>query len=171
MNNRLSIIEVLEQSRKTQGLTQDELAKRAGTSRITVGRVEAGFDPKLSTVYEMARALGLELTLVPKALAGEVQAFLRSGGRSLAQPQGASAPPSVVELAGKATSVATARPCAIATQGTGAVGPNEVRLHPPSPSPAQTAGKHPAARSWQQAVHFRFGRPSVGQGGKCQENP
>lgn len=108
MNNRLSIIEVLEQSRKTQGLTQDELAKRAGTSRITVGRVEAGFDPKLSTVYEMARALGLELTLVPKALAGEVQAFLRSGGRSLAQPQGASAPPSVVELAGKATSVATA---------------------------------------------------------------
>src|SRR5574343_209081 len=79
MTNRLNIVEVLEQSRKTQGLTQDDLAKRAGTSRITVGRVEAGFDPKLSTVYEMARALGLELTLVPKALAGEVQAFLRSG--------------------------------------------------------------------------------------------
>lgn len=108
MKNRLNLIEVLEQSRKTQGFTQDDLARRAGTSRVTVGRVEAGFDPKLSTVYEMARALGLELTLVPKSLAGEVQAFLRSGGRTLAQPQGASAPPSVVELAGKATSVATA---------------------------------------------------------------
>jgi len=108
MKNRLNIIQILEQARKIQGLTQEDLAKRAGTSRITVGRVEAGFDPKLSTIYEMARAMGLELTLIPKALAGEVQAFLRSGGRTLAQPPGASAPPSVVELAGKATSVATA---------------------------------------------------------------
>lgn len=127
MTNRLNLIEALEQSRKTQGLTQDDLAKRAGTSRITVGRVEAGFDPKLSTVYEMARALGLELTLVPKALAGEVQAFLRSGGRTLAQPQGAAAPPSVVELAGKATSVATANASIKGTPATAAPPPKPRR--------------------------------------------
>lgn len=106
MKNKLSIIEVLESVRETQGMTQAELARKAGTSRVTVGRIEAGFDPKLSTLYELARALGLELTLVPKSLAGEVQAFLRSGGRSLAQPAGASAPPSVVDLA----AVKTARP-------------------------------------------------------------
>jgi transcriptional regulator with XRE-family HTH domain len=106
MKNRLIIIDALETAREAQGVTQAELASRAGTSRVTVGRIEAGFDPKLSTFYELARALGLELTLVPKSLAGEVQAFLRSGGRSLAQPVGASAPPSVVDLA----AVATARP-------------------------------------------------------------
>ena len=99
MKSRFSIIETLEAARETQGMTQAELASRAGTSRVTVGRIEAGFDPKLSTLYELARALGLELTLVPKSLAGEVQAFLRSGGRALAQPVGASAPPSVVDLA------------------------------------------------------------------------
>lgn len=68
MTNKLNIIQILEQARKTQGLTQEDLAKRAGTSRITVGRVEAGFDPRLSTIYEMARAMGLELTLVPKGV-------------------------------------------------------------------------------------------------------
>jgi len=106
MKNRLIIIDALETAREAQGVTQAELASRAGTSRVTVGRIEAGFDPKLSTVYELARALGLELTLVPKSLAGEVQAFLRSGGRALAQPAGASAPPSVVDLA----AVVSARP-------------------------------------------------------------
>lgn len=99
MQNRLSIIEALERARKAQGLTQDELASLAGANRMTVSRVEAGFDPKLSTVYELARALGLELTLVPKELASQVQGFIRSGGRVLGQPSGADAPMSVVELA------------------------------------------------------------------------
>jgi len=101
MQNRLNIIDALEAARKAQGLTQSELATRSGTTRVTVWRIESGHDPKLSTVYEMARALGLELMLVPKSLTGEVQSFLRSGGRSLAQPVGASAPPSVVDLAGR----------------------------------------------------------------------
>lgn len=99
MRNRLSIIDTLESARKTQGLTQEELALKAGTSRVTVGRVESGFDPKLATVHELARALGLELLLVPKVLAGEVQAFIQSGGRVLAQPSGVGAPDSVVTQA------------------------------------------------------------------------
>lgn len=99
MKNRLVIIDSLEATRKAQGLTQGELAERAGTSRVTIGRVESGFDPKLATVHEMARALGLELMLVPKALAGEVQAFIQSGGRVLGQPSGAGAPDSVVATA------------------------------------------------------------------------
>lgn len=99
MKNRLSIIDTLESARKAQGLTQEELAQRAGTSRVTVGRVESGFDPKLATVYELARALGLELVLVPKVLTGEVQAFIQSGGRVLAQPSGVGAPDSVVTQA------------------------------------------------------------------------
>lgn len=107
MTNRLSIIDTLESARKAQGLTQGELAQRAGTSRLTVGRVESGFDPKLATVYELARALGLELLLVPKVLAGEVQAFIQSGGRVLAQPSGAGAPDSVVTQALAASQAAS----------------------------------------------------------------
>lgn len=99
MTNRLSIIDSLEAARKAQGLTQEDLAERAGTSRVTVGRVESGFDPKLATVYELARALGLELMVVPKVLAREVQAFIQSGGRVLGQPSGAGAPDSVVATA------------------------------------------------------------------------
>lgn len=99
MTNRLSIIDALESARNAQGMTQGDLADRAGTSRMTVVRVEAGHDTKLATVHEMARALGLELMLVPKALAGEVQAFIQSGGRVLGQPSGAGAPDSVVQKA------------------------------------------------------------------------
>ena len=99
MINRYGIVEMLETVRKVKGLRQEDLAKLAGTSRVTVGRVEAGFDPRLSTVYELARALGLELTLVPKALAGEVQAFIQSGGEVLGQPSGVAAPESVVAQA------------------------------------------------------------------------
>jgi hypothetical protein len=70
---------------------------------MTVQRIEsASIDPRLSTVQEMARVLGMELMLVPLAIRHELEAFVRSGGRLLGQVPGASAPPSVVDqIAGK----------------------------------------------------------------------
>ena len=66
-------------------------------SRLTVHRVEQGeIDPKLSTLLEMVRALGMELLLVPAVLRPELEAFVRAGGRLLGQPEGASAPRSIV---------------------------------------------------------------------------
>lgn len=60
------LITHLTQARKTQQLTQAELAERAGLSRMTVQRLESGsLDPRLSTLYAMARVLGLELMAVP----------------------------------------------------------------------------------------------------------
>lgn len=97
----LSIVDSLTASRKAQRLSQQELADRSGTSRMTVVRVEAAQDPRLSTVYELARALGLELMLVPKSLSEEVQSFVRSGGKMLGQREGASAPPSLASIASK----------------------------------------------------------------------
>ncbi|AHB06047.2 XRE family transcriptional regulator [Pandoraea pnomenusa] len=98
----MSFIEPLIAARKAAALTQAELADLAGLSRMTVQKVESGaLDPRVSTVLEMARALGLEPMLVPATLRHEVEAFLRSGGKYLAQPSGVSAPPSIVEtLAG-----------------------------------------------------------------------
>ncbi|WP_353190849.1 helix-turn-helix transcriptional regulator [Pandoraea pnomenusa] len=102
----MSFIDPLIAARKDADLTQADLAERAGLSRMTVQKVESGaFDPRVSTVLEMARALGLEPMLVPANLRQEVEAFLRSGGKYLAQPSGIAAPPSIVEtLAGGSAS-------------------------------------------------------------------
>ncbi len=98
-----SIVQDVENARKTASLTQEELAQRAGVSRMTVSRIEAGMDPRLSTLQELARAMGMELMLVPRALRAEVESFLRSGGRVLGQPAGAGAPKSLVDLLDKSS--------------------------------------------------------------------
>jgi transcriptional regulator with XRE-family HTH domain len=92
------IIEEFEAARKALHLTQAELAARSGVNRMTVGRIEAGYDPRLSTLQELARAMGMDLMLVPKALRPEIEGFVRSGGKLVAQPAGTGAPKSVVDL-------------------------------------------------------------------------
>jgi transcriptional regulator with XRE-family HTH domain len=95
----MTALQALAASRKARKLTLEALAAEAGVSRLTVQRMEAGkIDPRLSTVEEIGRALGLELVFVPAALKREVETFLQSGGRILEQPAGAGAPPSVIDL-------------------------------------------------------------------------
>ena len=65
-NELLPLISHLAQTRKAQHLTQAELAERAGLSRMTVQRMESGnLDPRLSTLQEMARVMGLKLIAAP----------------------------------------------------------------------------------------------------------
>lgn len=95
----MSLVVELSAARKAASLTQEELATQAGLTRMTVQRTESGgIDPRLSTLQEMARVLGLEIMLVPQALREPLQAFVRSGGRVLGQPAGAEAPPSLAVL-------------------------------------------------------------------------
>jgi DNA-binding XRE family transcriptional regulator len=94
----ISLIEELEAVRAQVGMTQADLAQAAGVSRMTVSRIEAGYDPRLSTLYELIRALDMDVLLVPKALKQEVKGFIQSGGRVLGQAPGIDAPKSVVEL-------------------------------------------------------------------------
>ena len=94
----IQLTEELEKARKAAGLSQEALATRAGLSRMTVQRIESGqIDPRLSTLLEMARALGLELMPVPAALRPQLEDFVRSGGRLLGQPAGVGAPPSIAQ--------------------------------------------------------------------------
>jgi transcriptional regulator with XRE-family HTH domain len=50
----------VRQLRLAKGLSQAELAKRAGLSREYVNKIEAGkYDPPLSTINAIAEALGV----------------------------------------------------------------------------------------------------------------
>lgn len=85
-------------ARRAANLTQAELADKAGLSRMAVQKAESGStDPRLSTLQVMARAMGMELMLVPADIRRDVEHFIQSGGRFLGQPPGVGAPASVVD--------------------------------------------------------------------------
>lgn len=95
LNNLLAQLVAIRRAAK---LTQADIAQKSGLARVTLSKIETGAaDPQLSTVEEYARSLDLDLVLVPKALRIELEVFIRSGGKALAQPPGASAPKSIVQ--------------------------------------------------------------------------
>ena len=57
----------LRTARLRQALTQEALAARSGTSRVTIARLEAGSagDARVGTIASLCEALGLELAAVP----------------------------------------------------------------------------------------------------------
>ena len=68
-NTRHSVIEQYVQCRKLQGMTQAELAKRAGIPRSNITRFESGnYNPSLEQLVRIAAALGmmLQVQLVAK---------------------------------------------------------------------------------------------------------
>ena len=92
------LIEELEAARKAADMSQEQLAAKAGLSRMTVQRTEAGqIDPRLSSVAAIAKTLGMDVMLVPTALRPELESFVRSGGRFLGQPAGSGAPLSIAQ--------------------------------------------------------------------------
>jgi transcriptional regulator with XRE-family HTH domain len=95
--------EALKNARLAAKLSQGELAARAGLSRMTVQKIEAGaIDPRVSTLLVLMRALGLELVPVPTVLRATVEDFLRAGGRVVGQPAGTTAPASIVDVIARA---------------------------------------------------------------------
>jgi DNA-binding XRE family transcriptional regulator len=89
----------LRDARRAAGLSQAALAARAGVSRMTLQKLEAGdVDPRISTWTVLMRALGLEVVLVPTSLQPAALDFIRSGGRIVGQAEGISAPASIVSV-------------------------------------------------------------------------
>ena len=61
----LKFIAAMKQERETQGLTLDELAKRAAVDVDVLARLEAAhsFNPTASILFRIARALGKRLVV------------------------------------------------------------------------------------------------------------
>ena len=58
--------QIIEQARKDANMTQAELAEKIGTNKSYISRVETGrTEPKVSTFYRIAGALGLCVELTP----------------------------------------------------------------------------------------------------------
>ncbi len=73
------IISALRAARQGQHLSQRDLSAKAGVPQSHISKIEnGGSDIRLSSLIELARALELELVLVPRRLVPAVQGVLRS---------------------------------------------------------------------------------------------
>ena len=74
----LDIGRLLKTTRKSKRLTQEQVADMAGISRPRYREIEAGSSSaRTTTLINIARALGLELMLIPQAMMPAVDALLR----------------------------------------------------------------------------------------------
>ena len=74
----LDIGQLLKATRKVKGLTQEQVADMAGISRSRYREIEAGSSSaRTTTLINIARALGLEMMLLPQAMVPAVDALLR----------------------------------------------------------------------------------------------
>lgn len=67
---------VLKQARLRAGLSQIQLSGRLGITQGTISRAETGRDLRTTTLVEIARALDLDLLLVPRRLRSNVSRLL-----------------------------------------------------------------------------------------------
>ena len=73
------ITKKLKEARKAKGLSQRALAELAGVPQSHISKIEnAGVDLRVSSLVEIARALDLELTLVPRKTVPAVNSIVRS---------------------------------------------------------------------------------------------
>ena len=73
-----SLGRILRDARKQAGLTQAQVAERAGIARPNYREIESGnAAARATTLINVARTLGMELMLIPQAMVPGVQALLR----------------------------------------------------------------------------------------------
>lgn len=59
--------QILLDTRKAVRLTQEEVARRAGTSKGYISRVERGLTiPTVATLYRLIGAMGMKIEIVPR---------------------------------------------------------------------------------------------------------
>jgi predicted transcriptional regulator len=75
-----TIASQLRVGRETAGLSQRAVSAMSGVQQGQLSKIENGaVDPRLSSIEQIARSLGLELVLVPRRSLTAVQAVLDAG--------------------------------------------------------------------------------------------
>lgn len=59
--------DAINRIRKIQGLSQSELAKKAGITQATVSRIEKGTSAEIGTIFLIFSALNIDLQVIPRA--------------------------------------------------------------------------------------------------------
>ena len=79
--------DAIRAARTQQHFTQQALATKLGIRQRQISDLERStIDPRLSTLENVARALDLELMLVPRPLISTVEAIVRTGTDDFARP-------------------------------------------------------------------------------------
>jgi transcriptional regulator with XRE-family HTH domain len=82
------LIREVQDQRVKASLSQRALAARSGLTQAHISQIETGsLEPGLSSFIDMARALDLELVLVPKKLVPAVQGILRQTSAESFSPE------------------------------------------------------------------------------------
>lgn len=84
---RRAPFDVLRRARLNRHLSQQELARKLGLRQRQISDLErAAMDPRLSTIQNVARALDLELMLIPRHLISAVDGLQRATSDSPQRP-------------------------------------------------------------------------------------
>ena len=87
------LVEALRARRREKGLSQRDLGQRVGLPQSHISKIEKGSsDIKLSSLMEMARALDLEVMLVPRSAFAAVNAIIQASTLQQEGDQGSSGP-------------------------------------------------------------------------------
>jgi transcriptional regulator with XRE-family HTH domain len=79
-NTALSLSKVLREARQRKQHSQQDLARKLGLRQRQISDLErAVTDSRLSTIQDVARALDLELMLIPRHLIAAIEALQRAG--------------------------------------------------------------------------------------------
>lgn len=79
LNNIKQLIDALKVARKAKGMNQLALAEKVGIPQSHISRIETGnVNIKLASFVEIARALDLEVMLVPRQDAGTINNLIAS---------------------------------------------------------------------------------------------
>lgn len=73
-----ALVTQLKEARQGSGISQRALSARAGLTQSHISQIERGtMEPGLSTLIDLARALDLELALIPKKMMPAVQTIVK----------------------------------------------------------------------------------------------
>jgi transcriptional regulator with XRE-family HTH domain len=88
----------LAEARLRAGFTQVEIARKLGLTQARLSQIEHGQNARIDTLQSYARALGLELVLVPQRELSRLRSMLDRDGQTAADEERPTRFPSLAEL-------------------------------------------------------------------------